>query len=141
MRDTRREVRDKWQTILENLGDGRQTNYFVTHFICCILLFFFFFIALFQRHIMTDHKLAPRLYGGGGVAADGLCRSVTRPHAERPGGTSHAGQAAHGDLRLQRQGAPAGEISVHHGESETRCTFPNSLSRGLSSRFHPSSAV
>lgn len=50
MRDTRREVRDKWQTILENLGNARRMS-------SVILFIAFLFIFLLHCFKDTDHKL------------------------------------------------------------------------------------
>lgn len=62
MRDTRREVRDKWQTILENLGNGtREMSR-----------------DLFPLHVSTLTRIClSRLYGRGRVASKRVCRSVT----------------------------------------------------------------
>lgn len=53
MRDTRREVRDKWQTILENLGNARRMSSGIL-FIAFLFIFLFFLLHCFKD---TDHKL------------------------------------------------------------------------------------
>lgn len=103
MRDTRREVRDKWQTILENLGKRRQMIC-VQHCRFCI------------KSNKKWFASSPRLHGRGRVAADSVCRRLTWPHAQRPGSKSHASYAPHRDFHLLLQRSTTWKISLYPGE-------------------------
>lgn len=72
MRDTRREVRDKWKQILENLGNAGRTEEMsdINDCLFCV-----------QSNQKWFAFFSSRFHGGGRLAAERVCWSLTWPYA------------------------------------------------------------